>query len=163
MTANESRQVSPADIVAAQDEYIAHVWDICLWPRQWRICDPELRLHWQSVELDDSQKSEVPQYAGVYSLVVQPGIAGHPACSYLMYLGKAKDLRRRFSDYLTVERRKRPKISRLLEKYRGYLRFFYSGVDERELVNMEKRLIDAFVPPCNERFTGEINTVKGAF
>ena len=105
----------------------------------------------------------MPQYAGVYSLVVQPGVAGHPTCSYLMYLGKAKDLRQRFIDYLTVERHKRPKIVRLLEKYRGYIQFLYSGVDERELDNMEDRLINAFVPPCNARFTGEINTAKGAF
>ena len=105
----------------------------------------------------------MPQHAGVYSLVVQPRVAGHPACSYLMYLGKAKDLRRRFIDYLTVERRKRPKIVGLLEKYRGYIQFFYSDVDEKELDSMEEQLINAFVPPCNARFTGEISTVKGAF
>ena len=110
MTENESRQSSPVDMVAAQDEYRTHVWDICLWPRQWLTCNLDLSLSWQSVELNSNQRSEVPQYSGVYSLVIQPGIAGHPACSYLMYLGKAKDLRQRFIDYLNVERHKRPKI-----------------------------------------------------
>lgn len=162
MAENDSRR-SPVDIVAAQDEYKVHMWDICLWPRQWQTCCLDLSLSWQSVELSNSQRSEVPQYAGVYSLVVRPGIAGHPACSYLMYLGKAKDLRQRFIDYLTVERHKRPKVLRLLEKYRGYIQFFYSGVDEKELDDMEEQLINAFVPPCNAKFTGEISTVKGAF
>ena len=161
MTENESTQSSPTDMVAAQDEYIAHVWKICLWPRQWRTCDPQLSLPWQSVELHNSQRREVPQYAGIYSLVVQPGIAGHPACSYLMYVGQTKNLRRRFNDYLTAERR--PKVLRLLEKYQGYIQFFYSGVDERELDDMEEQLFNAFLPPCNSSFTGVMNKIVGAF
>ena len=163
MTENESKQSSPVDMVAAQDEYRTHVWDICLWPRQWLTCNPDLSLSWQSVELNSNQRSEVPQYAGIYSLVIQPGIAGHPACSYLMYLGKTRNLRKRFIDYLNVERHKRPKIVRLLEKYRGYIQFFYSGIDERKLDKMEEQLINAFVPHCNSRFTGEINKIVGAF
>lgn len=160
MVENDSRQ-SPADIVAAQDEYRTHVWNICLWPRRWQTCDPGMNLPWQSVELDNSQRSEVPQHAGVYSLVVQPGIAGHPACSYLMYVGQTKNLRRRFSDYLSAERR--PKVARLLEKYRGYIQFFYTGVDERQLDDMEGQLINAFVPPCISNYTGIMNKIVGAF
>ena len=161
MTENESTQSSPADMVAAQDEYGAHVWDICLWPRQWRTCDPGLSLPWQNVELDNNQRSKVPQYAGIYSLVVQPRIAGHTACSYLMYVGQTENLRRRFNQYLTTERR--PKLVRLLEKYRGYIQFFYSGIDETELDDMEEQLFNAFLPPCNSSFTGVMNKIVGAF
>ena len=163
MTENESRQPSQADMIAAQNEYNNHVWHICLWPRQWQTCDPGLNLPWQSVELNDNQRSEVPRYAGVYSLVVQPGIAGHPACSYLMYLGKAKDLRKRFNDYLTTERTKRSKVARLLHMYHDYIRFFYSGIDGTELDSTEEQLFNAFVPPCNSQFTGYVKEAKGAF
>ena len=152
---------SPADLVASQDDYNKHVWHICLWPNQWNTCNVHLR--WHNVELDDKGKSNVPDTTGVYSLVIQPGIAKHPGCSYLMYVGKAKDLRKRFGDYLSRERTKRPKVVRLLEMYRGHIRFFYSTVDIETLDNTEEELINAFIPPCNSRFKGEVRRVSGAF
>lgn len=96
-------------------------------------------------------------------MVVQPRIAGHSGCSYLMYLGKTENLHRRFGEYLTSERDRRPKMVRLLEVYRGYIHFFYSRVNKTMLDKMEDQLIDAFVPPCNSRFTGDIQKARGAF
>ena len=154
---------SPADLVAAQDEYQKHVWSICLWPVQWETCDPALKLRWDSVALNSEHRSKVPDATGIYSLVVQPAIAGHSGCSYLMYLGKTENLHQRFGDYLTSERTKRPKVVRLLEMYRGYIQFFYSTVDETALDDMEDQLINALVPPCNSKFTGALKEARGAF
>lgn len=154
---------SPADLVALQNEYQNHVWPICLWPAQWETGDPALQLSWESVVLNSEHRSRVPDATGLYSLVVQPGIAGHSGCSYLMYLGQTENLHRRFGDYLTSERIKRPKVIRLLEMYQGYIHFFYSRVDKMILDNMEDQLIDAFVPPCNSKFTGELRQARGAF
>ena len=156
-------QSSPTDLVASQDEYQKHVWSICLWPAQWETCDQNLQLSWDSVVLNSTHSSKVPEVTGLYSLVIQPGIANHLGCSYLMYLGKTKNLRRRFGEYLTSERTKRPKVLRLLEMYRGYIQFFYSKVDEAILDSMEEQLINAFVPPCNSKFTGELREARGAF
>lgn len=152
---------SPADLVASQDEYKKHVWPICLWPKQWKTCS--VRLKWHNVVLNDDSKPKVPHTTGVYSLVIQPGIAGHPGCSYLMYVGQAKNLHKRFGDYLTRERVRRPKVVRLLEMYGGYIMFFYSKVDKEILDNIEEELINAFVPPCNTKFTGEVQRARGAF
>ncbi len=152
---------SPADLVAAQDEYQKHVWSICLWPKQWGTYNVSLK--WHNVALNDDSKLKVPHTTGVYSLVIQPGIAGHSGCSYLMYVGQAKNLHKRFDDYLTRERVRRPKVVRLLEMYGGYIMFFYSKVAEETLDNIEEELINAFVPPCNTKLTGEVQRARGAF
>ena len=152
---------SSADLVASQDEYQRHVWPVCLWPDQWKTCN--LRLIWRSVALNRHRRSDVPTATGVYSLMVQPGIAGHSTCSYLMYIGKAKNLRKRFGDYLTRERIRRPKVVRLLGMYSGHISFFYCTIDEDLLDDTEDELLNAFVPPCNSQFTGEVQQARGAF
>ena len=152
---------SPTDLVASQDEYRKHVWPICMWPMQWATCS--LTLDWHDVTLDNTRKSDVPNTTGLYSLVVQPRVAGHPRCSYLMYVGKAVNLRKRFGQYLTRERLRRPKIIRLLEMYAGYIVFCYSRVEHDELKTMEDRLLSAFIPPCNSQFKGVVQGAQGAF
>ena len=154
---------SPSDLVVSQNEYRNHLWCLCLWPAQWKTCDRDFKLSWDSVALSNEHRSKVPRTTGLYSLVVQPRIAGHSGCSYLMYLGKTENLHRRFGEYLTSERDRRPKMVRLLEVYRGYIHFFYSRVNKTMLDKMEDQLIDAFVPPCNSRFTGDIQKARGAF
>ena len=156
-------QSSPADLVESQDAYQKHIWRICLWPAQWKTCSPNLELRWDSVALNGEHRSKVPNTTGIYTLVIQPGIAGHLGCSYVMYLGKTKNLKRRFGDYLATERNRRPKVVRLLEMYSSYIHFFFTKVDATRLDNTEERLINAFVPPCNSTFTGNVKEARGAF
>ena len=80
-----------------------------------------------------------------------------------MYVGKAVNLRKRFGDYLTRERMERPKVVRLLEMYTGHIVFYYSTVDNKDLEKTEEQLLDAFIPPCNSRFTGVVQRARGAF
>ena len=90
--------MSVVDIIQEQDEMMAHEHHFILWPRQWKTY---VDTHnWKSFRLDKTEKNHIPKRAGVYSLLVQPGIANHPACSYLMYIGKTTSLYRRFMDYL---------------------------------------------------------------
>lgn len=132
-----------------------------MWPRQWSSCTH--LFDWSTVALNQEFRDDVPTSAGIYSLVVRPGIAGHPDCSYLMYVGQTKDLRKRFGTYLTSERRKRQKIIRLLEIYTGYITFYYTSVSLEALDRVEEQLINAFVPPCNSNFKGTLKGVQGAF
>ena len=152
---------SPTDLIDTRNEYKIHTEEICLWPERWKTCN--ISLTWHIVALNADSRSEVPSATGVYSLVIQPGIAGHPACSYIMYIGKSTDLRKRFGEYLTTERHRRYKIVPLLEIYDGYIWFIYSKVDKNTLDVTEEVLISAFVPPCNSRFKGYLHTGHGAF
>jgi len=153
----------PVDIVEKQDDYAAHTWEMCLWPEWWNKCRPSVNLSWRIRKLDRKQKRHIPANAGIYTLLVQPRIANHPACSYLMYVGQAEDLQDRFQKYLTTERRIRPKVFRMLLKYEGHIFFCYAPVRKARLDDVEDHLLETFWPPCNTEFPGELRKVKGAF
>src|SRR5207249_11051749 len=102
------------DLIRIQDEMKAHTREFALWPLKWQEYVPG-NYAWQLRRLHAADVNTVPDSAGVYTLLIQPGIATHPSCSYLMYVGRSDSLRRRFRDYLGPERRAtgRPKIYRL--------------------------------------------------
>jgi hypothetical protein len=151
------------DVLEDVDEAKAHTQWFVLWPRQWRRY---ARSHgWRLEKLEESKKGKIPDGSGIYTLILQPGIAGHDSCSYLMYVGQALSLRRRFSEYLGKERREsgRPKISYFLNRYDGYVWFCYTTVGTRSLDKVEHGLLCAYIPPLNDQFTGRIGKVVRAF
>jgi hypothetical protein len=151
------------DIIQKQTDMKAHEHHFFLWPQQWKNY---LGTHtWQTCRLDSIEKDRVPKQSGVYSLLIQPGIANHPACSYLMYIGQAKSLQRRFTDYLNERKREtgRPKIYRFLNLYQDYVYFCYTTVRKDELTKVENNLLNAYIPPSNDQYPAEIRRIIGAF
>ena len=124
-------------------------------------------LSWTVVKLEDASRKAkaVPSKSGVYTLLVQPGIASHPSCSFLLYVGQAKSLLKRFGDYLAREKKEtgRPKIFRILNRYDGYLWFCFSQVAAADLDHVEDSLIESYVPHCNDDFPADLRPVVGAF
>src|SRR5579864_635031 len=106
------------DIINEQNEFSAHTYAVTLWPKRWKGYSNPHPLKWTLVKLEDASRkaNAVPSGAGIYTLLVQPGIADHPSCSFLLYVGQTKSLLARFGDYLTSEKKEtgRPKIFRLL-------------------------------------------------
>ena len=153
------------DLIDFQDEYASHLYKFVLWPRQWQSFNDQRNFHWTQTPLRVEERTNIPDNSGIYSLLIQPNIARHPGCSYLMYVGKAVSLRRRFNDYLTSERREtgRPMIYRMLNKYSDYLVFCYILIREADLIATEIEIVDAFMPPTNKQFSADINPVRGAF
>lgn len=154
-----------ADIIKEQDEMKAHCYEFVLWPCRWQSYRCSNVHNWRLCRLVDLERDRIPDQPGVYTLLIQPGIASHPACSYLMYIGQATSLRRRFGDYLNRERREtgRPKIFRLLNKYSDHVWFCFTLVPPESLTEVEDALTAAYVPPCNDRLPSEISSVRGAF
>jgi excinuclease UvrABC nuclease subunit len=97
------------------------------------------------------ERTSVPEEPGIYSLVVRPDIASHPANCYLFYVGKAEDLRERCANYIGREKNniKRPFMHHVLNSYPNHLWFYYTTVPEADLITIEKNLIDALMPPIN--------------
>ena len=155
------------DIIEEQDEYIAHCHEFALWPRKWEEYRDVCTLDWQLHRLANSERPKIPEESGIYTLMVQPGIASHPVCSYLMYVGKTNSLRRRFGEYLNKEKRKtgRPRVFRLLNKYPDHIWFCCSLVSQTDLADVEDTLLIAYIPPTNDshQLPAEIRKVKGAF
>lgn len=154
-----------SDIIQEQDDLRAHTQEVRLWPRAWERYEDAGPFAWTPLRLHGAETANVPTESGVYTLIIRPGIANHPACSYLMYVGQAESLRRRFRDYLTREKREtgRPKIFRLLNKYARYIWFCFASVPGEELEGVEAGLLMAYLPPSNDRFPAEVTRVVRAF
>jgi len=151
------------DLLNEGSELVAHRYQFTLWPRRWR---EYVRRHaWAIRKLQAAERRHIPHRPGIYTLLVQPRIARHPGCSYLMYVGQAVDLHERFGDYLSKERRDsgRPKIVRLLNLYPDHVWFCYAAAPRRSLDAIEDALSQAYIPPCNDRFPARISKVVRAF
>ena len=153
------------DIIQEQDEFKSNKISFVLWAQKWAEFDDSLKLTWVTHRLAASESLRIPTTPGIYTLLIQPGIAYHPACSYLMYVGQTRSLRRRFGEYLQRERREtgRPKVLRLLNKYSDHVWFCYTSLAEPILTSVEDALLNAYLPPANDRYPAEISRVTEAF
>lgn len=153
------------DLIQEQDALLSRRHNFVLSPEQWIAYGDTTINGWQLLRLHKSQHKNIPVKCGIYTLLVQPGLAKHPACSYLMYVGQAVNLKKRFGEYLNSERRAsgRPKILRLLNLYDDYVWFAYTGVAKVRLNTVENRLIKAHLPPCNDKLPTAIRKAAKAF
>lgn len=134
-------------------------------PPQWSACRLPLDLKWKGVKFTQKNAKQLPTtYCGVYTFLVQPGIANHPCCSYLLYVGKTEgqNFRKRYSQYLRDKRAgdesRRPHITDMLQKWDGFLWFYYAQIDQRDLIGeVENALLTAYLPPTNKEFPAKVS------
>jgi len=133
-------------------------------PVHWGSFVSPVPLDWEIILFSEDSVNAVPNNTrGVYSFVLQPGIANHPHCSYLLYVGKAKDqvFRARYRQYLQEKEKgidsRRVHISRMLQKWDGYLWFCYASVDNQDHINeIEDALLAAYLPSHNRMFPSQV-------
>jgi excinuclease UvrABC nuclease subunit len=120
---------------------------------------------WKGEKLDITKAKDIPDESGIYTLILQPGIANHPACSYLMYVGQTNSLRRRFREYLTSEKKEsgRPRLFVFLNLYDGFICFYYTPVKMEALNDVEDNLTVAYQPPLNKELKGTTGISRNAF
>lgn len=145
-----------------------HEYRFLLWPKQWTLYNFSDLFNWEIHPFQRDKVDQIPIEPGVYCFIIQPGIANHPYCSYLMYVGMTKrPLRERFKQYFSEKRNienGRPKILKLLHVYQDYLHFCCTGIAETERIeDIEDKLLNAFIPPCNDEYPAEIRRVMKAF
>jgi len=152
-------------VIKRTNELEMHTRGMVLWPRNWKAYRLTRHLNWQLRKFDASERYAIPDDSGVYSFLVQPGIAFHPACSYLMYIGQAKSLHRRFGDYLKErdDPNGRETMLELLNKWDGYLWFCFAHVPLTALDSTEYALIRSFWPPFNREYLARVLPPKKAF
>ena len=152
-----------SDPIQARKEGKWHQKTFTMWPELWKTYTHN--HNWHLLRLRDSDKESVPNQPGVYTLLTVPDVAAHPACSYVMYVGQAVSLRRRFSEYLSKEADPlgRPKISDFLHMYSGYIWFSYTLIQKDSLDSVEAGIRDALVPPLNTQLGAHISKIVGAF
>ena len=65
-----------------------HIKMFILCPDYWNDYK-NIRLKWKRVKFDTKGVKKLPgDKQGLYSFLVQPNVGGHPAISYLLYIGE---------------------------------------------------------------------------
>ena len=149
-------------------ELKAHIWHFTMWPRRWESYNLPDQFNWEIHPFQQDQIDNIPNQPGIYSFVIQPRIASHSHCSYLMYIGKTvgQTLQQRFKDYFREKDNQvgRPLILDLLYDYQDYVHFCHSVIGEKDRIGeIENALIRALLPPCNDQFPAGVRRTSKAF
>lgn len=146
-----------------------NVGNIVLSPNRWATFKYESELEWIRVKFEQEKIEEIPDDKyGVYSFIVEPGIANHPYCSYLLYIGKAENqsLRKRIAQYFYEpnDPKGRAPIQDMITDWLSHLYICFAVIEEVNKIDaLENTLIEAFVPPMNQRFRGELGRAVRAW
>ena len=93
---------------------------------------------------------DVPKRSGIYSISKVRRSYGLPLEKEVIYIGKSKNLQRRYVEHVNPIREKNAKLSELLSHYRNEsLEFWYIQVPEQSLDFIEKELIKKANPIAN--------------
>ena len=150
------------------DELRRYAISMVLSPNRWTGYTNSLKLNWQSIRFDQSELVQVPDDKnGVYSFIVDAGIAGHPYCSYLLYIGKAErqSLRKRIGQYFyeAKDPKGRAPVQDMILDWHEHLVVCFAVVQNAaDIDGLEDSLLSAFVPPINQKFTGELGAATRA-
>jgi len=142
-----------------------HVKRMVLCPFQWQACRLPVNLNWQTVKFTRANATRIPTIGcGVYTFLVQPEIANHPYCSYLLYVGETErqNFRTRYRQYLrdkkAGDRSTRPHVTDMLQKWDGFLWFCYAAINNPNIIeDVENRLLTAYLPPTNKDFPAKVS------
>ncbi|SEL80195.1 hypothetical protein SAMN05216382_2677 [Sphingomonas palmae] len=151
-----------------------HREDFVLYPHLWQRYGKGRGLKWKTIPFDRSKRPEVPKTQGLYAFVVHPSVSDLPPSAWLFYIGevgatasKARTFWKRYDEYLgELDRTTRPKLSMLLERYRGHVHFYYCELDPTtvDLKAVEAELITAAWPYANIKdFHVQYGQVRRAF
>src|SRR4051812_7257174 len=80
-------------------ETMYHEHTFHLVPSRWKGYSQPAVLNWQVQLFDEKNAKNIPSISGIYAFCVEPGITDNLASCFVMYFGKANNLRRRFGEY----------------------------------------------------------------
>ncbi|MCW5841687.1 MAG: hypothetical protein KIT77_10630 [Caldilinea sp.] len=145
------------------------VSSLVLSPTLWAQYANPILLDWRKIKFNQEDLDKVPDDAyGIYTFIVEPGVANHPHCSYLLYLGKAEDqsLRARIRQYFyEINNPKgRGPVQDMIVKWHTHLFVCFACVENTALIDgLENSLLQAFVPPVNQTYKGEFGQAYRAW
>lgn len=159
---------------AETDQITLHSQEAVLYPKLWKRYGPVRSLTWKVLPFNEATRSKVPKTQGLYAFVVQPEISDLPVHGWLFYIGEvgataspARTFWKRYDEYLgELSKVTRPKMSVLLNRYKGYIKFYYCELDPTavDLKAVEAELITAAWPTANIKdFDVQYRQVRRAF
>ena len=107
---------------------------------------------WEVVPFSDPPPA-LPDKPGIYMFVAGPYCGDLADHSYILYVGKATSLKKRYPKYLTEKNgggeNPREHVVLFLNHFAGYLQFHYTLVPKEELTMAEALLKDNLTPYGN--------------
>ena len=136
----------------------------CLWEKQFKTYAPPRQLSWKSIPAKITQKQHLPKTQGVYAFVVKPSPVELAWSGYILYVGKteAQTFQARFQQYFNEPKKKKPRywISKMLKLWKNNLHYYYAETPAKDAGVFEDALLEALLPPNNERFPGTLGKIK---
>lgn len=131
------------------------IYEFKLYPQLWHSKDLATfyaEKKWTICEFK-TPPPELPTTSGIYMFVVGPYCARLKDHSYIFYVGKTNNIKKRYSQYLDEKEGKgtnpRKEIMLLLNNFEGFLYFHFAEVAESELTKAEDLLKDSITPVSN--------------
>jgi hypothetical protein len=126
---------------------------------------------WQQAVFKKGKSGLIPDKAGLYTFILQPGVANHVANSYLLYVGISNNLRVRYRSYLgelnkTSKKTTRPFIWLMIKRWHRYLSFVYIVLPKstnKTREELEMKFIEILNPPVNREMPAKILAARKAF
>lgn len=143
------------ELLAQFEAEKAGMYSFRLYPELWKTAELGAYYNgraWNSVKFAEPPP-DIPTTSGIYMFVVGPYCGGIQDHSYIFYVGKAKNLRTRYGDYLNEKAGKvaspRKLVMTFLNNFEGFTYFHYTLVPEDELASAEALLKDNLTPHAN--------------
>ena len=126
-----------------------------LYPQLWKsseLADYYAGRKWDSYPFSDVVP-DLPHAPGIYMFVVGPYCGRLKDHSYIFYVGRTNDLKRRYREYLEEKLGRKPTdrkpIVLLLNDFEGFLYFHCTQIPESECKRAEDLLKDNLTPFSN--------------
>jgi hypothetical protein len=107
----------------------------------------EMRAPWRHVDYHQMYGSDLPRAPGVYAVLRVKRTSGIPVSLNVLYVGKSRNLHKRFSQHTDPYRQHNKILNALLDK--PELEFWYVPVEVADLDTVERRLIRELAPSAN--------------
>jgi len=106
-------------------------------------------LRWTTVATVHGKNLNIPESPGVYGYAEVKRVQGLPVEVRWMYIGKARNLRRRISNGHDARYEKNLRLRSWLSRSRGDVELWFAHVDESDLDRIERSLIVDIQPVFN--------------
>ena len=117
-------------------------------------------MSWHYVKFVEANQDQIPEFSGVYFFIVNPRSANIDRHYIILYIGKAKNLKKRFKDYFQerygAKDNDREHVKKMLMVYKNRIDFAYCRIDHYETQKVEDMLVEAFCPCCNRASTNTV-------
>lgn len=125
--------------------------------------EKEADFQWTEVKFKKENRILIPESKGIYFFLIKPTNSAllNESHKYILYIGQAKNLRRRYGEYFRYASSKH--ASEQLKRYmvviwRSHLYFNFIellSTNDDELTDIEYKLIDSIAPPFNKDFRSD--------